>query len=305
MEENSEYRLLNLSYFASALLLPQLEFATHKGGWGTFDRGKTASLFEIVTWLRLGTELGFFPKHEANQILNRYSGDLFPPKGEAWHGLASLLPEQRDLLGIMESHGANSMAVRSSDEEPFAQSQNLGALFRSALLLGASISTDNLARCFTLALNFLPDKTWMELIAGHDVDPNQMRLAGGIDDDEASPYIPEIVYAGFFRALDYMDGFRTLFEDCTNRAALGADLPRLRSRVLSIVGWRFNAKARRQRFAELIEKVNSKIGKEIAAQNPASTFTSNAFRDSAVHLVRYWNDEEQMIAQGASAVTFS
>jgi hypothetical protein len=301
MQEDDKYRLLNLSYFANALLLPRLEFASRQNLGVPFETAKTAALFEVVSWLRLGTELRFFSEDTANQLFTRYMDELIPPNPKAWQGLKSLLSEQGDLLKLIEARATDTLAVRGSGEQPFDRPSELLPLFRSTLLLGSNIAGDHSAWSFTLAMGFLPDVPWKEFILDFEIDPSQVALAEGIGPADSSPYIPELVYAGFFRALDYMDALRTLFEDCADRQSLGVDVPRLRSRVLNIIGWRFNARANRQRFFELVEKVNAELGREMVKRGLNTSADHDVFRDKALLLMRYWNEEEEMMVHGASA----
>jgi hypothetical protein len=301
MEENDRFRLLNLSYFVNALLLPQLELARLHTLGAPFAAAKIAALFEVVSWLRLGADLAFFPKDGASQLLAQYADEVIPPTPNAWRDLKGLLSEQRDVLNLMEVRAGEILSVRGSSEQPFDNPSELLPLFRSALLLGTKIAIDNRARSFTFALGFLPDVPWKELILDCKIDPNQVALAEGIGAADVSPYIPELVYAGFFRALDNMDALRTLFEECADRESLGDDVARLRSRVLAIVGWRFNASGKRNRFIELVEKINLGIAEEMVARGLYGSSQGGVFRDRALYLMRYWNEEEEMIAHGAAA----
>jgi len=301
MKENDEYRLLNLSYFASALLMPQLELASLRDLGAQFRTAKTAALFEVVSWLRLGTELAFFPEEHANRLLAGYLDEVMPPTPQAWRDLKGLLSEQVDVLNLLEARVGETLSVRGSSEQRFDNASAILPLFRSALLLGTRIATDSRARSFTLALGFLPDVPWKELILDCKIDPNQVALAEGVGAVDASPFVPELVYAGFFRALDHMDALRYVFEDCADRESLGYDVPRLRSRVLAIVGWRFHASGKRHRFIELVEKISVDMAAEMAARGEHGSPGSEAFRDRALYLMRYWNEEEEMIAHGVSA----
>jgi hypothetical protein len=286
MEKEGLPQLLNLNFFIHEVWTPGVRLLGRKDLTRFQGAVKPDLLDEAVGWLRLGTQVGFFPKREAALWETLCYNELFPSGGER--------------------QGRSSGRTGQGDDfvPSFDEPRRLGPLFRGALIGAKGLASDPLCRAFLVAVRFVDDKRWNSLTVDAEMDADQIGRVQFLEesvDPRNIPVVSEVVYAAFLWALDHIDGIRELFHDCTSPELNETDVLILQRQVLSLMRWRIDTRKARNRFLQLIESVNKSVRKEILQQTHRDRATADVFKERATQLIKYWSDEEEVRALSASA----
>lgn len=241
-------RLLNLDFFATTFLGEEQSVPVREDLRVAFSLTRDAERFESINWLVLGAMIGYFPRDAATALLKSRNKLLSPLTKETWLTIESFFPqclgEARALR--FEKGKGNDLIERYAPEENPLQL----AVFRTSLLLGADMSRDPALRSFTTVLNFAGDPYWKDEFLGSIVDPDEVTLVLSARKVGAGSFLPEVVIAGFIRALTYMDRFQSIFGDIGEEDIRDSfipphltrgTIPELRRHVSGVIGWRINA----------------------------------------------------------------
>jgi hypothetical protein len=301
MTEQLANPLLGLNFFVRRFVTPQLPFLRTEALDRPYEPARSAICLEIISWLGLGTKVGFFPRTEAFGLYERLVSEVFPKTAQNWELLSGVLPErERDFKALK---GGDPEVVLLGGKEDFAggQHSDLVILFRSCLLLASDLVSDARVLSYNLALNFMPPIPWEARILEAEFDPEQVALTQSLRRSDTLPIVPESVCAGLFRVLDSLDFFKSLFEDREKETSVPEQFDQLRSTTGALLQWRICVRDRSGRFTELVERVNFLINREIQEKRPSEAQRIDIFRSVAYSLKSYlWGDDEPKVMAAGS-----
>jgi hypothetical protein len=225
---------------------PTMELLRQLISSDSVERVHTAqTLLELLSWLLLGIEIGYFPRVESSatvQTIFQALGDdfqeLMSSYAESWDGNE----RARFFLAFHQSHSTYpGIFPRESDEV-------IEALFATSLVLSESFMQDKLAQIYIMAQNHYPAPAWSAL----KVRSATLTWAGDCETATSEPPEPPFWVPGFLGAFDHIDGQLSLFRD---RASPGTR--ELKSRIIGLQGWRFNIRNKdvAVRFFEVADSI--------------------------------------------------
>lgn len=286
MNRSEALQALNLGFFITEFLTPEIAQARRARKIGTKAEvaRSRAALFEVFGWLILGMQLRYFHEKYVDELVSKHYEDLFPTDPDPlWESeLRGLFPELGYMISRTRRTGREKRLYLSFGYG-FARPEELAIPFRSALLLASRFARDPVAQIFSITLDFETQTTWERLVTRSQVEPEEILLA--VNTDHAFPPVltAETVYAGFFRVLDYMDGWRQLFGNLNGMAQSEEDLLELERRARQLEGWRANLRDRKDRFIEIAKYVNEQLRRELEAGA-----RKDLFLDHVNDLIDYW-----------------
>ena len=293
MTEQFADPLLGLNFFARRFVTPHLPFLRAEGLDRPYEPARSAVSLEIISWLGLGTRVGFFPLAEAFALYEKLTDEILPKNAQNWDLLLGILPEREPILKALKLRDPETVLLGGTDKFPSGSIDGLVVYFRSCLLLAADLVSDARVQSYTLAVNFMPQIPWGTRIMEVELDPGQIALTQSLRDSSPLPILPESVCAGLFRVLSALDSFKNLYEDREKGALVSPQIEQLRAVSGVLFQWRICVKDKTERFAELVERVNFLINREILVKRPAEAQGMDAFRSVAYSLKNYlWGDEE-------------
>lgn len=249
----------DFSFLIEHFLIPELSIARYWAWKSSYleKRRSLAARFEVVGWLLLGVQVGFFEEAKTETILNHFAPELLAESNE----MASLFPELNFLVQNLRTD--TGFRIQYQYQYQFTVTTEIFLQFRSALLVGAAFARDVVTYPYTTALAFTSDAQWKDLITSDRIEPEEILRLLQFSEDEPLPMTSETVIAGFIRSLRYMDRFRRIVMRPDGFAA-DRDLAEFQRRIRRIIGWRVNLRDRRTRFDEIGRIVNTKLQTELS-----------------------------------------
>jgi hypothetical protein len=335
MERRLEVQLISLSTFIEEFLSPALrvEEASVRLVEGGLDaellpQGKRverellvrrrfgpaldharASLWEAYLWLYFGVEVGFFPRHQSEEVTKAGFQQLTGYQGPAPR-FAGFFPGAVRLA--LDSAFRRGKFLVDLEYPKFSDGDTrldtVIIIFQALLSQIKSFEQDGIAQCLVATMNFADNERWAQLLK-QDVAPGQLELLlrerciGPVDATK------ETLLAGFFRVIAFMANFLSSFDELRREPSrpqysgyrftkspqirlASDDLALLERRTKEICFWRLNFydETVSRRFDELQVSIAATVGnalKDEAGRLPESYHTPTFYRQVAM-LIERW-----------------
>src|SRR5258708_38117809 len=159
--ERQNQQLVNLVTLFDSALSPAVArlAALDENQHSALIEHATASVIEAFGWYRIAVASGFIPIHESEIVLSTYA---------AYAGRNQNVQRWRDsfsneLLGWLEGR-ITSRRFFGHDDWRVEDGESVWPVLQTTATLAGDFASEGTSQCFVLALNFLSDHEWANLV---------------------------------------------------------------------------------------------------------------------------------------------
>jgi hypothetical protein len=235
--EQKKQQLVNLVTLFDALLSPAIDRLIRldeKDDLLLFEHA-TASIVEAFGWYRIGVASGFVPHRESEVLLSTYFQFAANKGVRKWRGLFS-----HEFLEWLDS-ALHLRRFFNNDEWIFEDGVTGWAFLQTAATLAGDFASDGAAQSFVVAVNFLSEAEWVNLLASAlSIDA---LIEHFVSDTTAITLSKDVCFVGFFNTLSHFGATKRLAGHLQGDPAISApDRGTLRRSIQQVQTWRLNSR---------------------------------------------------------------